>query len=88
MSSLDKGFNPLDNINVEALKPIICDCGNDLFIQSSILRDIPVIQSPTGQRTLANIIMGYMCIACHNVVTFTVDAKTDQYVWKKKKEAS
>jgi hypothetical protein len=72
----------------EDLKEIKCSCGQVVFRLVCFLRDISPIQAPTGQRTLANVPLGYQCVNCEKVITLNIDIKTNDYIWLEPKQQS
>jgi len=66
-------LNPKQTINVDldSLKTVLCNCGNNTFDGVSKFKVVPALYSPTGQPTLAAIPM-IRCTSCKAV--YTTDA--------------
>lgn len=55
------------NISVDQTDPIKCDeCGNQVFVERSLLRMVPMLLSPTGADSIMPIIV-YSCSKCGHV---------------------
>lgn len=53
-----------NNVNLEATaKPVVCECGNEIFAQGLRLKEVSAIMSPTGQKQIMAIPTLY-CTKC------------------------
>ena len=51
------------NVNLKDTKDLICECGNRLFEEAYILKEIPALVSPSGKKSIAPIPV-FVCNKC------------------------
>ena len=53
------------NIPIDQLDGILCEvCGKDSFVTAFVIKMIPALYSPNGQKGLGQIHTGYCCTYC------------------------
>lgn len=52
------------DIPVDQLKDITCLCGEGVFTNAFILKEIPLLYSPTGKPELFSHPVGFICVKC------------------------
>lgn len=65
---------------VETLPDISCKCGSKMFTPIGVARDLSALQSPSGQRTLVYMQLGYLCIGCGSIITMQVTPEGN-FLW-------
>ena len=67
----------LPGITVDQLKPLLCKCGNALFLQGSNVHFASPLQAVSGGPTLVQVPLGFYCTACEKLNDFdTADIPT------------
>lgn len=53
------------NIDLNQLKPRLCSCGSEKFVQTFILREVSALVSPNGQAGVLYFQKGFACLECN-----------------------
>ena len=61
-------------------------CGGEIFVEANRLKFISPIMSPTGQKTVATLIVGKLCIVCGRIFNPEEWEKQHNELEKKKTE--
>jgi len=64
------GVNP--GVTVDQLKPLLCKCGNALFLQASNVYYASPLQAVSGGPTLVQVPLGFYCSTCEKINEFDV----------------
>ena len=78
----------MNEIPIDAKPGEFMQCGGEIFVEANQLKYISPIMSPTGQKTVATLMVGKLCIVCGKI--FDPEKWEKQYneLEKKKTEQS
>ena len=68
------GLPPRGNNNMQmkidgdSLKDRVCDCGGKVFTTALTLKELPALQSPSGQMETVMAQVGFVCVTCGLVI--------------------
>lgn len=64
-------------IDGDKLKDRICECGGKVFTNALTLKELPAIQSPSGQPETAMAQVGFVCVGCGKVMSVRPEPKEE-----------
>jgi hypothetical protein len=63
-----RGNNMQIQIDGDSLKDRVCDCGGKVFTNAFSLKELPALQSPSGQMETVMAQVGFVCVTCGLVI--------------------
>lgn len=64
-------------IDGDSLKDRVCDCGGLVFTNAFSLKELPALQSPSGQIETVMAQVGFVCVGCGLVVPLRPEEPKD-----------
>ena len=52
------------NVPLDQLKDVVCACGQQVFTNAFVIKQIPAIYSPSGKPEMLSQPIGFICVSC------------------------